>query len=234
MSQCDRFTTEQISQHLDGSSSAEEREAVNTHLPGCDACRARLEDLRELASAARAFVGIRPERDLWPAIEAELSDRPSQADPAGRSAGAGTGSDFSGPGPRRMRFNPTSMAIAASVAFLLASAAYFLGSARGRGTPDEVAIEAPERYPGLEPSLSALLDSLEVSFRRLAAESAGEDSEVAMILLEVLSTLDEVIEDAQQELRDRPDDPARHGYYTAVARKKADALLRGLALMGEV
>jgi hypothetical protein len=77
---CDAWAA-RLSDHVDGELDAGERAALEAHLAGCASCRALLGDLRRLVVAARALPAREPERDLWPAIERELSRAPRRAWP---------------------------------------------------------------------------------------------------------------------------------------------------------
>src|SRR5262249_28947684 len=64
---------ERLSEYLDGELDADERAACAAHVEHCAGCRAVLEDLRRLASEARALAPRPPERDLWPVLERQLA-----------------------------------------------------------------------------------------------------------------------------------------------------------------
>jgi anti-sigma factor ChrR (cupin superfamily) len=64
--------TERLSDYLDGELSPGEGAAVAAHLAECAACRATLEDLRQVAAQAGRLGDQPPARDLWPAVRAEI------------------------------------------------------------------------------------------------------------------------------------------------------------------
>jgi hypothetical protein len=72
---------ERLSEHLDGTLPVAGRTALERHLEGCADCRATLHDLRALVAAARALPERAPERDLWPALAAQLAPHSVRARP---------------------------------------------------------------------------------------------------------------------------------------------------------
>lgn len=67
---------ERLSEYLDEELDAAARPACAQHLSSCADCRELLDDLRRLRGAACALPARPPERDLWPAIESELTRAP--------------------------------------------------------------------------------------------------------------------------------------------------------------
>lgn len=68
---------------VEGSLVGPERSAVATHLEACPACRSEVAELDGLLSAAAGLPReIRPPRDLWPEIDAQL-DAVAEVDPEG-------------------------------------------------------------------------------------------------------------------------------------------------------
>ena len=75
------MTCEEVRARLDewveGSLGVAEKEAVDAHLAGCEACRAEARALEALLSAAADLPReIRPPRDLWAGIDTRLDDEP--------------------------------------------------------------------------------------------------------------------------------------------------------------
>jgi hypothetical protein len=74
------MVTEKLDDFVDGGLEAGEAQAVAEHLARCASCREAETGLRQLLEAARALPRERaPERDLWPAMAAELRPRPHVA-----------------------------------------------------------------------------------------------------------------------------------------------------------
>ena len=64
-----------LQDYLDGVLTPGERQTVEAHLPTCSACRAEKEALASVMTAVGALPrSLDPPRDLWPAIEARLSE----------------------------------------------------------------------------------------------------------------------------------------------------------------
>ncbi|HET7226617.1 MAG TPA: zf-HC2 domain-containing protein [Candidatus Eisenbacteria bacterium] len=68
----DRWTA-RLSEYLDGELVPAERAALEAHLPGCEACRAALGELRMVVARAAALPAEAPAHDLWPAIEERIA-----------------------------------------------------------------------------------------------------------------------------------------------------------------
>jgi hypothetical protein len=64
--------TDRLSEYLDDELDAAQRAELETHLTGCDACRAALADLRRVVDRARAMDERPPARDLWPGIAGRI------------------------------------------------------------------------------------------------------------------------------------------------------------------
>ncbi len=64
-----------LQDYLDGALTPAERQSVEAHLPTCPACRAEHEALASVMVAVGALPrSVEPPRDLWPEIEARLSE----------------------------------------------------------------------------------------------------------------------------------------------------------------
>ncbi len=64
---------ETLSAYVDGELDAAAQARVESHVAGCDACAALLDELRAVRASALALPDVPPETDLWPAIEARLA-----------------------------------------------------------------------------------------------------------------------------------------------------------------
>jgi anti-sigma factor RsiW len=64
-----------LSLYLDRELDASAQNEVETHLTGCTACRATLEELRRVVAWAPGYRGADPSRDLWPGIGLEIEHR---------------------------------------------------------------------------------------------------------------------------------------------------------------
>src|SRR5689334_6079916 len=59
---------DRLSDYVDDEVGDDERAAIESHLAGCGACAAALEDLRRVVEQARASRPLPPHADLWPGI----------------------------------------------------------------------------------------------------------------------------------------------------------------------
>lgn len=72
MDKAAHMTEERLSAYHDGELRASEASEVASHLEGCPSCRARLEELDQLALVTDRLPEPVPQRDLWTGIEAAL------------------------------------------------------------------------------------------------------------------------------------------------------------------
>ena len=71
--------TDQLSDYLDGELSADEQNAVETHLRGCTACGAVLNDLKRVVAQAGSIAARPPKTDLWAGIAGRIETSGSPA-----------------------------------------------------------------------------------------------------------------------------------------------------------
>src|SRR5262245_25121850 len=64
--------TDKLSDFLDDELTPEERYAVESHLQGCEACAAVLDELKQVVARARALEPRPSRTDLWPGIVAQI------------------------------------------------------------------------------------------------------------------------------------------------------------------
>jgi len=72
---CQTYTTERLSEFVDGELPPAEAEAVRAHAAGCADCTAALAELRALVTNMHALDVPEPPPTLWPAIEGALHGR---------------------------------------------------------------------------------------------------------------------------------------------------------------
>src|SRR4029453_2284056 len=64
---------DRLSEYVDGELDAATRNALDTHLPTCAACRATRDELERVVARARHLRYRAPTRALWSSIEADLA-----------------------------------------------------------------------------------------------------------------------------------------------------------------
>lgn len=87
---CEDFS-DGLGDHIDETSGAAARAAMDAHAATCAACAALLRDVRSLLGEARALPELAPSRDLWQGIEARIAAPVIALDAAGGRAGAAAG-----------------------------------------------------------------------------------------------------------------------------------------------
>jgi anti-sigma factor RsiW len=68
----ERLEEWRLSAYLDGDLDAAHRHAVDAHLAGCGACRAKLEDLRAVLTGLHGLPAVEPSPFLWARVQAGL------------------------------------------------------------------------------------------------------------------------------------------------------------------
>ena len=119
---------DKLHDHLDGTLSAADTPALESHLANCPACRAQLASLRALRTATQNLPrSLPPSRDLWPEIETHLNaPRSSRGNEAGPPALAPT---------PRVLFRSPLLKLAAALALLLTAFAAWRLLAPARPSP---------------------------------------------------------------------------------------------------
>lgn len=73
---------DRLSDFLDGELASRDHERLQSHLDACSACREEYESLRSLTlEAGQLEAEMRPSRDLWPGIQARISERVTRQTP---------------------------------------------------------------------------------------------------------------------------------------------------------
>jgi len=114
-----------LEDYLDGALSREERQVVERHLHGCATCRASFDALRLLQAETTALPRrVAPPHDLWPTIEARLTERAREVDAPGLPIGRNGQADRP---PRRsaMRRRPARWLVAVLAVLLVSLGAWW-------------------------------------------------------------------------------------------------------------
>ncbi len=222
----DRWT-DLLSDYLDGGLGSEDRRLLAAHLVVCSECSAALEDLRLIASRARALPTQDPDRDLWPGIEARIHEAAAVKRPTIVTRPGG----FSA---RRYSFSlPQLAAACVALAVLSGGAVWYAFS------------HAPSRVPGslagrvgLDTSLTLSAASSDhaalqdVADLRVVLDSGREKLDPATVrsLEESLMIIDLAIRQAKRALEADPHNPYVKAHLDDTMRRKVDFLRRATLL----
>ncbi len=210
---------ERLDDFVDGALAGADAEAVASHLAGCEPCRERERQLRQLLAHAAALPrAMTPPRDLWPEI-AERIERGSawsalwtSWQPLGLAAAAvvlGLAVYlWNGAGPVAVR----------TVA--MPSASPSLQAVTTTGVADPVLAAAARNY---EEAAARLLETLQ----QRRAVLSPEDLARVEANLEVI---DRALEEVRQALVKDPESPELNRMLVATHRKKVDVLRRVVRL----
>ena len=210
---------ERLDDFVDGALAGADAEAVASHLAGCEPCRERERQLRQLLAHAAALPrAMTPPRDLWPGI-AERIERGSawsalwtSWQPLGLAAAAvvlGLAVYlWNGAGPVAVR----------TVA--MPSASPSLQAVTTTGVADPVLAAAARNY---EEAAARLLETLQ----QRRAVLSPEDLARVEANLEVI---DRALEEVRQALVKDPESPELNRMLVATHRKKVDVLRRVVRL----
>ncbi|NIN11496.1 MAG: hypothetical protein GTN62_08320 [Gemmatimonadales bacterium] len=223
---------ERLSEYLDGELSASERQALEAHLDGCDACRATLAELRDVTRTAQALADRPPARSLWPGIASRIG--------AGQHAAPLPVTDIrEGRAARRRRFSfSLPQLVAASIALVAISAgsvwlAVSPGTSAGPGIAPGLpeAVQEPLTVTVATPYYDAAVAELEAVLQ----EGHGRlDPATVRVLQESLATIDRAIAEARAALAEDPSNGYLTNHLAATMRRKLQLLRRAAAIAGTV
>jgi len=220
--------TDKLSEYLDDELSPEERYAVESHLLGCAACAAVLEDLKRIVARAKAIESRPPQADLWPRVAARIS--------AARQ-------------PRHVSFTLPQALAASLVIALLSGAIVWQVAGRSPHSPrssESAAASATARPAEREPSAerqATTPDAVPVGFADAQYDAAVADLEKALrdgrgrldkttiaIVEHNLEIIDQAIEQARQALEADPANDYLSSHLVEARRRKLDLLRRATEL----
>ena len=222
--------TDKLSDYLDGELTPEEQYAVESHLHGCAACAAVLEDLGRVVTRARTIEPRPPQTNLWSGIAARI-------DADGRAPKA---APFRARTPRRFTF--TLPQLAAATLLIAAISGAFVWSFVNRSRSADVSRSAPpiERLPereSLEPVGLAdnAYDAAVTDLERALKQGRGRlDAATIATVEHNLQTIDEAIRQAREALAADPANTYLSGHLVEARRRKLDLLRRATELTSEM
>ena len=205
---------------LDGRLDAAELEELRAHVAGCPSCAEELASIRELRDLAAALPhSLEPSRDLWPGIEARVSEAKVV----------------------RGRFGRRAILAAAAAVVIVSSVvtAYFIGRSQAVATavlpvvvesgPSEVVLASFEGL-GVNNYLDTrteLLDALEARKHELSGETMD-------VVMENLLLIDQAMDRIAEALGEDPENEFLMKQLAGAYRRQIDLLQRAVRMPAEV
>ena len=214
-----------LSDYLDGGLAANDQAALETHLTGCAACRATLEELRRVVARAQALEDRPPVNELWSGIAdrigistgqaiVSLADRRERGEQRGR---------------RRMVFS-IPQAIAAGVALMVVSAgaAWFASRPATTTAGGGTVVITEERSDGPNVRNATVNYDLAVADleRTLEAGRGRLDTTTVRVLEDNLALIDRAIAQARAALAADPANAYLNHHLADTMRRKLQLLRR--------
>jgi anti-sigma factor RsiW len=199
--------TDRLSEYVDGELANGERTALEAHLATCAACRATVEELRQVVARARALDNRAPKADLWPAVAKRI--------------GAGKVVDIRS---RRFSFSVPQL-IAASVALILLSG----GGAWMALKPPQTVVVTPRPDSGFTVvnvstrRADAAIADLQDVFER---NKSKLDTSTVRVVQQAFTTIDRAIAEARAALEADPSDAYLNLHLADTMRRKLELLRR--------
>ncbi len=215
----DRWT-DRLSEYLDGELPAAERAELESHLPGCTACREVLDDLRGVMARAATLEDRGPARDLWAGVARSI------------------GSEGAARRPRRLAFSVPQllaasvalMALAGGTAWLTATRRATEGSGGGGGgggsqvTTARLAWATDARYDAAIAELQGALES--------GRRSGRLDSATIRVVGHNLAIIDTAITQARRALTADPGSAYLNHHLADTMRRKLELLRQATTIAG--
>ena len=213
--------TDRIDDFLDGRLDAAEEKDLQTHIAGCPSCTAELASIRELRDLAAGLPrSLEPARDLWPGIEARVSETKVV----------------------RGRFGRRAFLAAAAAVVVVSSVvtAYFIGRSQAvvvtaespavvESGPSEVLLASFEGL-GVNNYLDTrteLLDALEARKHELSGETMD-------VVMENLLLIDQAMDRIAEALGEDPENEFLMKQLAGAYRRQIDLLQRAVRMPAEI
>ena len=214
-------STDRFDDFLDGRLDAAEAEDLQAHIAGCPSCNGELASICELRDLAAALPrSLEPSRDLWPGIEARISETKVV----------------------RGRFGRRALLAAAATVVIVSSVvtAYFVGRSQAvvvtaespavvESGPSEVLLASFEGL-GVDNYLDTrteLLDALEARKHELSAETMD-------VVMENLLLIDQAMDRIAEALGEDPENEFLMKQLAGAYRRQIDLLQRAVRMPAEV
>ncbi len=216
--------TSKLSEYIDGTLSAADRQAVERHLVDCAECRVVLGDLRTIVAEASVLTDTPPAADLWHGIANRISAVGDGVYPIQAARGRRS---------RRISFTVPQL-VAAGIALVI------LSGAVGRSLVSSPASEAPP-LPGSGLSVfqtaatgsNVAVDQALLELQQILEAGRGKlDSTTIQILETSLAVIDRAIGQAQQAVAADPANRYLQDHLAATMRRKFALMRQAADLVG--
>lgn len=212
---------DRLSEYLDGSLDAGERQELEQHLAGCEPCRATLEELRGIVAEADALQPVEPPTDLWPGIAARIESEREVSLPLA-AGGAPVGAQRRG-GMRRLSFTLPQLAAAAVVLVLTSAGSVWMLAGGERAGPANPGSPAGAIVPVSTGTPDSELAELEAA---LAGGERQLDPATVAVLRRNLLIIEQALVEARAALQADPANPYLSRHYENTLNKKRELLLQ--------
>ena len=226
--------TEALQDLADGTLGPVRRAELQTHLDGCEACRALAADLQKIRAAARTLDSVTPPDHVWMQIAGRLRQegrivdrRPAASRSLAMLALAATlvlaiGGSLYLLVPRETTPPPSAAAPAADSAD---------SQRTGNATASDAVQSIADDFAEAERHYQSAITKLEQAAK---SDDDAIDGETAAILTRNLQVIDQAIAESRAALNDEPQSaPARNALFEAL-RRKVTLLQDTVALMNEM
>lgn len=219
-----------IQELADGTLGPVRRAELQTHLDGCDECRALAADLQKIRAAASTLGPMAPPDRVWRSVAEGLRRE-------GRVSAA----------PRMRVRSVAALAIAASLLIAVGASLYLLrgGVAGPPASGGTTAVQSGTGNAPAVPTVQSITEDLTAADRHyesaigkleeaVKSDDNTIDAQTAEILKKNLQVIDQAIAESRSALQSEPQNaPARESLFDAL-RKKVSLLQDTIALMNEM
>ena len=219
----DRWT-EKLSEYLDETLPAGEREALEAHLTTCAECRETLDELRRVVDRARGLDDRQPSKDLWSGIATRIGSKAVVSIDRARVPARAV---------RRLSFS-VPQALAAGIALMIVSSGAVWLSLRGHPAGGSQSSSDPgnEINIGWTDSVDHSVGPVVDSLRKILGENRAQLNDSTVRVLEKnLAIIDSAIAEARRALDADPNNNYLNHHLADVVRRRAD-LLRRVSTLG--
>jgi hypothetical protein len=204
---------DRLSEYLDGELEPRDRAALETHLAGCEPCRADLADLRAVVSRARSVPDRAPGADLWPGVAARIGTAAASRPALAR---------------RRFAFTLPQL-VAASLALIVASGGMVWVARMGGSSTDFPTVLGEVRPANFG---DAAFDEAVTDLQETLRAGRGRlDPQTIRVLESNLDAIDQAISQCREALLADPSSVYLNTYLAETRRRKLDLLRRATALV---